>query len=506
MTDLTIPISSKALKEFELRSRLSSVTIAVPTLDNSIRWILRSLKEPIHLFGEGKFERRERTKSLILFKYDKYFKDGHMVEQVIELHPEAKVLHEIVQKFQIDMSSVYSKRLKAQEETKAKKTLDPAQTKREYQAQLEKLKRKQSSKVFYTEPENPEDVKNLRLQIVKHSFESWRDLKLQLGSYKQDVDIYEHEKRIGNYIDHLTNNVELIASQIGSDRPLTRAKFSPDGQSIITSSYSNDVRLYTKNTSQDADNCREDYIHTTGFSAGHTDRVLDIVWSPSGILSACADGSLSHTSISDFDVYQTISVHESRINSVVLHPIKSFFITASSDETLCYIDLEKMQPIYVQEGHGYPVHSVNVNRYGSLCASGDSKGAMLIFDLRTGRHIFQDQIHHQIVTGVSFHPINCHIFATSSADNTVKIHDLRKMQAIKTLLAHLKVVSSLQFESDGRFLATSSFDGTVKLWDCVGYKCFKILETAGSRVVDVTMNNEFILSASYDRIFRLYNL
>ena len=54
---------------------------------------------------------------------------------------------------------------------------------------------------------------------------------------------------------------------------------------------------------------------------------------------------------------------------------------------------------------------------------------------------------------------NSYQVATGSADNTVKIWDLRRKTNIYTVPAHTKLVSDVKFEEgDGRVMITTSYD------------------------------------------------
>lgn len=53
-------------------------------------------------------------------------------------------------------------------------------------------------------------------------------------------------------------------------------------------------------------------------------------------------------------------------------------------------------------------------------------------------------------------------FATAGDDNTVKIWDLRKQKAIYTIPASNSVVPDVRYDQTGEFLATCSFDHSVR--------------------------------------------
>lgn len=63
-----------------------------------------------------------------------------------------------------------------------------------------------------------------------------------------------------------------------------------------------------------------------------------------------------------------------------------------------------------------------------------------------------------------FHYRGNHL-ATSSGDGTLKIWDFTKGMATLTLSDHVQPVWSCAFSEEGDILASSSMDNTCKLWD-----------------------------------------
>jgi WD40 repeat protein len=57
------------------------------------------------------------------------------------------------------------------------------------------------------------------------------------------------------------------------------------------------------------------------------------------------------------------------------------------------------------------------------------------------------------------------ILATSSGDKTVRLWDVASRQPLATLTGHEKPVFRVVFSPDGKILASGSEDKTVRLWD-----------------------------------------
>jgi tetratricopeptide (TPR) repeat protein len=87
-----------------------------------------------------------------------------------------------------------------------------------------------------------------------------------------------------------------------------------------------------------------------------------------------------------------------------------------------------------------------------------------VCDARTGETTATLRGHTGVVTQVAFSP-DARRLATSSADGTAKVWDVRTGQELLTLAGHTSVVSGVAFSPDGRRICTSGVDGTVRVWD-----------------------------------------
>jgi len=92
-------------------------------------------------------------------------------------------------------------------------------------------------------------------------------------------------------------------------------------------------------------------------------------------------------------------------------------------------------------------------------------GQVVVFDVRNGRPVrdFGD-VHSDTVLGLSFSP-NGRVLASSAADKTIRLLDLRLGEVTRSLEGHTHHVLSIAWQDDGQTIASASADQTVKVWN-----------------------------------------
>lgn len=99
------------------------------------------------------------------------------------------------------------------------------------------------------------------------------------------------------------------------------------------------------------------------------------------------------------------------------------------------------------------------------------------------------------------------VLATSSVDGTAKIWKLPEGQMMRTLV-HPGGVTSVSFSPDGQTVATGGYDGTVRLWDTKGGTHRRTLSGQGGTIWAVAMSphGENIASSGEDKTVKLWRL
>ena len=100
------------------------------------------------------------------------------------------------------------------------------------------------------------------------------------------------------------------------------------------------------------------------------------------------------------------------------------FFTASYDKSWSIWDSSRIKLLSNQKGHSTEIHTMSIHPDGSLILTGDLGGDGRIWDLRTGKGIYEFSSNNSIVCS-SFHP-NGFEFAIGGKNNMITIFDLRR--------------------------------------------------------------------------------
>jgi ribosome assembly protein 4 len=104
---------------------------------------------------------------------------------------------------------------------------------------------------------------------------------------------------------------------------------------------------------------------------------------------------------------------------------------------------------------------------GSRFVSADKNGVLIVWDPTTGKSIFTKRAHLRWITSMAFEPIHQNALgerlATSSRDGTTKIWNLRTQQCLATLSGHADSVECVKWGGQG-LIYTASRDRTIKVW------------------------------------------
>ncbi|KAL2650742.1 hypothetical protein R1flu_018870 [Riccia fluitans] len=428
----------------QLLMRRRANALAVPTNDAAVRARLRSLQQPITLFGEREMERRDRLRAVMA---------------------------------RLDADGELEKLLQAQEAagdgTAGAGFEDGGVSEEVQEPEVSQLE------IFYTE--GSEELREARMEILKFSLPR-SAMRIHRAKRKRE-DPDEDEDKETDEILHAMAQTSMECSEIGDERPLSACALSPDGFLLATSSWSGHTKLWEVPA-----------VKKTVVLKGHTERVTGVAFHPQSckslsnaagnIVTASADCKAILWNLEGARL-RSFEGHLERLARVAFHPAGAYLGTASFDKTWRLWDINTGTELLLQEGHSRSVYGIAFQKDGALAGSCGLDALARVWDLRTGRSILALEGHVKSVLSIDFSPNGYHL-ATGSEDHTCRVWDLRKKQSLYIIPAHSSIVSQVKYEpSEGYFLVTASFDNSARIWSSRDFKPVKTLAGHEGKVMDV---------------------
>jgi WD40 repeat protein/tetratricopeptide (TPR) repeat protein len=290
--------------------------------------------------------------------------------------------------------------------------------------------------------------------------------------------------------------------------------FSPDGRWIVSGSEDCTVKLWDRQGKllrtfvDDRAPKVQNSQQKCDPQSSHQGDVLDVSFSPDGqsIVSASSDETLKIWQL-DGTWIATLKGHTSKVNAVRFHPNGQLLVSASDDRTLKFWKRDGTL-LKTLEAHPKWIHSVAFSHDGKTIASSSDDKTIKLWkwdgiSLETLSLSETLEGHSDGVLQVSFHPTHNEL-ASASEDKTIKIWHLDRKLDERRLTAHRDRVENISFSPDGRIVATASRDCTVKLWNIDGTLRTTLVDTSNNSEANTNNNcealashNDFVLASSF---------
>ncbi|KAL8806593.1 MAG: hypothetical protein Q9182_001240 [Xanthomendoza sp. 2 TL-2023] len=462
------PQSLAILSQLARKRRLAAVT--VPTDDAKVRQFLRRLGEPITLFGEGSPERRDRLRTLLLDQDE---------DDVLDTVQETAPVENDEEEF--------------------------------YTAGSDALLQARKAIARYS---LPRAASRLRSQKAESSIPLRTHIK-----YRQAI-----KTRLANF--------DLSATQIAGDRPVSLARFSPNGEIVATGNWGGGVKLLSVPD-----------LTITKTLRGHKDKIGGISWIPGATLpthnipsssvnlaTSGGEGDIHLWSMEQDTPISTLSGHTARVARIEFHPSGQYLASASSDTTWRLWDLATTSELLLQEGHSREVYTLAFNTDGSLLATAGLDSIGRIWDLRTGRTVMILDGHIREIYALDW-SVDGHRVLSGSGDGWVKCWDVRKVACVGQVGAHQRGVTDLRWyrgtddtavrvqaangsvpptemtpKKASTFFVSGGFDKNVNIFSADDWSLAKSLSGHSGNVlgVDVSADARWIASCGHDRTVKLW--
>jgi WD40 repeat protein len=214
--------------------------------------------------------------------------------------------------------------------------------------------------------------------------------------------------------------------------------------------------------------------------------------------------------------------HKAMIRDVIFTKDGSSLVSASDDKTVMVWDVatgDIKRIIRGESGEGLEgkIYAAALSPDNEWLAVGGCMatytgnnetelGKIRLYHFPTGRLTTLLKGHTNVVLSLAFSNDSRYL-ASGSFDQTVRIWDMARKKGIHTLSGHKKYILGVSFLPDNRRVVSASLDHTLILWDAMSGKSLKRMEghTGAVRSVAVSPDGKTIASGSWDKTIRLWD-
>ena len=284
---------------------------------------------------------------------------------------------------------------------------------------------------------------------------------------------------------------------------LTDARFSPNGNLIITASHDKTAKLWAMRGGDAHDG------ELLLSLEGHEAKVTTAAISPNNqrILTVSEDKTAKLWEVSSGKLLLTFSGHTREIPRAEFSPDGRSLITASWDKTAKLWDTHSGELLLSLEGHQGVVRDARFSPDGTKLLTASWDQTAKLWDAKTGEVLLSLEGHHGVIWGAYFSPDGTKV-VTASGDETAQLWDITNGTALFSLDGHTDEVIAARFSAKGTMMITVSEDRTAKLWGVQTGQLIASLEGHTDSVEDACFSPDerFVITASRDHSARVWNV
>ncbi|KYC40485.1 hypothetical protein WA1_25520 [Scytonema hofmannii PCC 7110] len=289
----------------------------------------------------------------------------------------------------------------------------------------------------------------------------------------------------------------------GHESAIFSLALSPDGNILASGGDDKTIKLWE---------------FTTGICIknlpGHTECIRSVTFSPSGMLASGAlDPIIRLWDVDKGLCIGTLEGHSNGVPKVIFLDNGNALASSSIDTTIRIWDVSSKRCIKTLQGHNNSVYAIAINPQETLLASGGDDFSVRLWDITSGECIRIFQGMHNWVADLAFAPIGSEgeteqekTIVSGGYDRIIRLWNLDG--EYRRFTGHTDFLFSVVFSPDGRTIASSSADQTIRLWDVSTGQCLKVLKGHTGTVTRAIFSPDghLLASSSYDRTIKLWDV
>lgn len=274
------------------------------------------------------------------------------------------------------------------------------------------------------------------------------------------------------------------------------AQFSPDGSRVVTTGDDNALYLWDTATGG-----------RRATLAAHQDRIVAARFSPSGerLITGSRDKTARIWDVATAQVSAVLAGHGDQLTSTSFSPDGRRVLTSSNDKLAIIWDGETAAEL-LRLAHPAPVLGAVFDATGVRVATFGQDQSARVWDAANGQELAVLAVPGAPLSAVEFCGPNC--VMTASWDGLLRLWDVAKARVIFELKGHSETILKVLADPSGRFAVTVSRDGTTVVWEISTGSKALILGGHGADIFDAAFSADgrYLLTASRDRTARMWQI
>lgn len=177
-------------------------------------------------------------------------------------------------------------------------------------------------------------------------------------------------------------------------------------------------------------------------------------------------------------------------------------VTGSGDSTARIWDCDTGTPVCTLKGHSSWILAVSWSPNAQIIATGSMDNSVRLWDPKKGQALGTPlKGHTKWIMSLAWEPYHLQTpgrprLASSSKDSTVRIWDVVSRRIESVLTGHKGSVTCVRWGGTGK-IYTSSHDKTIKIWDPKDGRLLQTLSSHTHRVNHLALSTDFVLRTSF---------
>ena len=210
-------------------------------------------------------------------------------------------------------------------------------------------------------------------------------------------------------------------------------------------------------------------------------------------------------------VVRLLNIDNNTVHSLGENVSSAFFssngenlVTVSHGKPIRIWNVETGKCILELVGHTDKVCDVSYTKDGKRIVSVANNGEICFWDAKTGRCL-KKEMKNFLIKSILFNQNDTRIVSINGGNSAI---EWSANQTICRLLGHTSILNSVEYNSSGNLIVTSSDDKTVRIWNADNGDCLHVLKGHTKKVCTASFspNSDYVISVSEDNTIRVWNV